>query len=174
MPDIPSRIVPGAPPPPAPAKAQKKKRKVGKREGEEDPQTPATGTVEIPDVHAAALTDKAPGAEDVQAGSVADELLTHGKDPSSEPKFSPVVDLLNKRIKALTKKIVSNARSNHLMPQSLNVNRFCCAVVRRHVSIHTRTNLRLNSTKTRKRHLRPCPRLRLYGKNSKRLKRLWR
>lgn len=119
MPDVPSRIVPGAPAPPPPTKPQKKKRKAGKKEGSEDPQTPATVTVEIPDAHAAALTDKAPRAEDVKEGAVADDLLVHGKEPSGEPKSSPVVDLLNKRTKAIAKKIVSLIEIKYLRSAQL-------------------------------------------------------
>lgn len=98
-------MIPGAPAP-APSKSQKKKRKAGKKEGE-DVSTPATTTVEIPDAQSSAFTDKAPGPEDVKGGAVADELLAHGKEPSVEQKLSPVAELLNKRIKALGKKIVS-------------------------------------------------------------------
>jgi hypothetical protein len=99
------RIIPGAPPPAPASKSQKKKRKGGKK-GDED------GTdvhVVIPDAHSAALVDTAPDQADVKAGSVADELLTdanHVTSPDSAKPGSPVVEMLNKRIKALSKKIV--------------------------------------------------------------------
>ena len=128
------RIVPGAPPPPPLTKTQKKKRRAAKKEGvaggavDSEPDTPATNNVVLPDTHAAALTEKAPGQKDMKSGAVADELLakrsTTPAAPASEAprseaggdaggsvigsaKSSPVVDLLNKRLKALGKKIVS-------------------------------------------------------------------
>ena len=107
------RTVPGAPPPAPLSKAQKKKRRAVKKEGESEPNTPAPPNVVLPDTHAAALTEKAPEEKDVKGGAVADDLVVHPEAPKSDagdgasgPKASPVVDLLNKRLKAIGKKIV--------------------------------------------------------------------
>ncbi|KAL5485363.1 hypothetical protein ACEPAI_8005 [Sanghuangporus weigelae] len=112
------RFVPGAPPPAPLSKTQKKKRRgvVKKDSGaESEPETPATNSVKLPDAHAAALTEKTPEEKDVKSGAVAEELVAKPPEaPKSEAggdaapgsvKPSPVVDLLNKRMKALGKKI---------------------------------------------------------------------
>ncbi|OCB88720.1 hypothetical protein A7U60_g4101 [Sanghuangporus baumii] len=112
------RFVPGAPPPAPLSKTQKKKRRgVAKKDSgaESEPETPATNSVKLPDAHAAALTEKAPEEKDVKSGAVAEELVAKPPEaPKSEAggdaapgsvKPSPVVDLLNKRMKALGKKI---------------------------------------------------------------------
>ncbi|KAL5507347.1 hypothetical protein ACEPAH_6803 [Sanghuangporus vaninii] len=114
------RFVPGAPPPAPLSKAQKKKRRgVAKKDSgaESEPETPATNSVKLPDAHAAALTEKAPEEKDVKSGAVAEELVATAKPPEvpkseaggdaapGSVKPSPVVDLLNKRMKALGKKI---------------------------------------------------------------------
>lgn len=102
------RFVPGAPPPPPVSKSQKKKRRTAKKD--EDPISPE---VSIPDTHAAALTEKSPAEQDVTSGRVAEELVVHAEPAKEEQQLepgvakpSPVVDLLNKRYKQLTKKIV--------------------------------------------------------------------
>ena len=87
-------------------KAQKKKRRAAKKEDEPH--------ITIPDAQTAALVEAAPAESDIKAGSVAEELIAQPEEqqPSSaiddvDGKLSPVVDLLNKRIKGLHKKIVS-------------------------------------------------------------------
>jgi len=100
------RIIPGAPPPAPVSKSQKKKRKVAKP-------TEGDATVSIPDAGAAALVEKAPEPEDIKKGAVAEELVATPAPPASEtpvekPKASPMVDLLNKRIKIQSKKLVSD------------------------------------------------------------------
>lgn len=69
--------------------------------------------VVVPDAHTAALIDHAPSEGDVREGSVAPELVarTDSAAPVSpggagEPKVSPLVDMLQKRLKATGKKIV--------------------------------------------------------------------
>ncbi|THH05379.1 hypothetical protein EW145_g4839 [Phellinidium pouzarii] len=111
MPEAAQRIVPGAPPVASSlTKTQKKKRRSVKKDDDE-PVMPQAAHIEIPDVHSAALTDKAPRETDVKGGSVAEELVAQpesAKEESEDPfaiKPSPVVDLLNKRLKALGKKI---------------------------------------------------------------------
>ncbi|KAI5123654.1 hypothetical protein M0805_001684 [Coniferiporia weirii] len=105
------RIVPGAPPVTSLSKAQKKKRRAVKKDGEDEPTTPTAHPVEIPDTHAAALTEKAPEEADIKTGAVAEVLVAQPEPPKEETedtfavKPSPVVDLLNKRLKALGKKI---------------------------------------------------------------------
>jgi hypothetical protein len=114
MSDTPTqRYVPGAPPPAHTSKSSKKKRKPAKGGRSED--SPALSSVAIPDSTSAALIEKAPGASDIKDGSVTDSLLadpnaTNGI-PSGPPalddaKHSPIIELIHKRIKATTKKIV--------------------------------------------------------------------
>lgn len=124
---ISQRIVPGAPPPAPPSKNQiKKKRKSAKAKGGSEAnvsqtQSPAVATVSIPDSTSAALVEKAPAEEDVKEGAVADELVAHSSNGSVVPApestgdapaagsaalGSPVVEIISKRLKAATKKIV--------------------------------------------------------------------
>lgn len=100
-----SRFVPGAPPPPVP-KSQKKKRKTTKPRSESD------SPVAVPDSTSAALLEQAPTPADVKEGAVAPQLvasdsLQGSQSPLDEFKPSPIVDLINKRLKATSKKIVS-------------------------------------------------------------------
>ena len=103
------KIVPGAPPPAPLTKSQKKKRRAAGKKDEED-----NGSVSIPDAHTAALVDKAPGNEDLKSGDVAPQLVANDEQPKSAVedselgawKPSPVVDNINKRVKALSKKLV--------------------------------------------------------------------
>jgi hypothetical protein len=108
------RIVPGAPPP---SKSQKKKRRA--KAGGKPEDSPAAGSVSIPDTTSASLTDTAPAPADIAAGSVAEELIAHpsvngdvehstpGASHSSiDHKSSPVVEIIHKRFKATAKKIV--------------------------------------------------------------------
>ena len=118
------KLVPGAPPPPpAPAsKSQKKKRRTGAGKGDDGASTPASASVGLPDTHAASLTEKAPTEADVKKGAVAEQLLAHsdaGEAPG--PKASPIVDLLNKRLKNVGKKIVSVAFSHIYKPSLITV-----------------------------------------------------
>lgn len=106
------RIVPGAPPPPPASKSKNKKKKAGAKKssdlGDEH--------VVVPDAHTAALIDHAPSESDVKEGSVAPSLVARQESlppvspgGADEPKASPIVDMLNKRLKATGKKIVSTA-----------------------------------------------------------------
>lgn len=96
------RIVPGAPPPIALSKSQqrrKKKTKTGKSTDGD------TGNAE----DSPALTEKAPEVTEVQehvepAPQPAPEPAI---DEPQEPKLSPIVDLITKRLKVAHKKIVS-------------------------------------------------------------------
>lgn len=100
------RVVPGAPPPPAPSKSQKKKRKAGKPKEASESDAP----VAVPDTATAALIEKAPEASDVKEGAVAPQLVAQVSEEPQTPaelKLSPIVDMLNKRLKANGKKIVS-------------------------------------------------------------------
>ncbi|KAH7927507.1 hypothetical protein BV22DRAFT_1031696 [Leucogyrophana mollusca] len=100
------RYVPGAPPPAALSKSQKKKRKIVKNKTAD---SPVEGSVTIPDTTAAALVEKAPEESELKEGAVAPELVAGSDyapgsdDPLSRP--SPIIELLQKRIKALNKKI---------------------------------------------------------------------
>lgn len=105
------RIIPGAPPPAPAHKSQKKKRKTNKPKSAPES---ADGHVDIPDTTAAALTEEAPKAEDVKEGHVAPQLTVQasevepGTPLADGQKFSPIAELLSKRIKAGNKKIVCN------------------------------------------------------------------
>ncbi|KIP06605.1 hypothetical protein PHLGIDRAFT_451136 [Phlebiopsis gigantea 11061_1 CR5-6] len=102
------RIVPGAPPPAPASKSAKKKRKAGANKASDQ----VDEHVVVPDAHTAALIDHAPSEGDVREGSVVPELVarTDSAAPVSpggagEPKVSPLVDMLQKRLKATGKKI---------------------------------------------------------------------
>ncbi len=100
------RLVPGAPPPPA-SKTQKKKRKTTKKQsGQPEEQ------VVVPDAHTSALIEHAPSVDDIKEGTVAPELVAQPSEsardlsPGPDELLSPIVDMLNKRLKATNKKIV--------------------------------------------------------------------
>ncbi|KAF9227464.1 hypothetical protein BS17DRAFT_695297 [Gyrodon lividus] len=101
-----SRIVPGAPPSIAPSKSQRKKRKTGNKS--KTPDSPAEGSVVIPDATSPVLAEKAPEEDDVKEGNVAPELVAASEAPTYDevsPKPSPVIELLQKRMRTLNKKI---------------------------------------------------------------------
>ena len=104
------RVVPGAPLPAPLTKSQKRKKAKSAKK------SPEHEDVVLPDTTSAALTEKAPTEVDVKEGSVAPELVvqpegqapqTPVEDPSL--KATPIVDMLNKRLKQIHKKIVSSA-----------------------------------------------------------------
>lgn len=102
------RIVPGAPPAVALSRSQlKKKRKVKAKTEEEASEAP----LEIPDAKSAALVEQAPESSDVQAGTVAPQLVAEPSEPLAEElpsqKASPIIELVSKRLKTTNKKIVS-------------------------------------------------------------------
>ena len=107
------RFVPGAPPPVPTSKSLKKKRKTGKGTRSDD--SPALSSVAIPDSTSAFSVEKAQDSSDVKDGPVADSLLTDphntngippGQHAQDQAKHSPIVDLIQKRMKATSKKIV--------------------------------------------------------------------
>jgi len=107
---LPQRIVPGAPPLLPLSKTQKKKRKSGRTNLAE---SPAVDTVSIPDSTSATLFEKAPQESDIKEGSVADSSVVqheraNGTQVSSDDshKPSPIVEIVFKRLKSATKKIV--------------------------------------------------------------------
>ncbi|KAG2150828.1 hypothetical protein DEU56DRAFT_778690 [Suillus clintonianus] len=117
MADAPNiRIVPGALPPTSQSKIQKKKRRSTKPKTAD---SPAEGSVIIPDVASAALVDRAPEEADLKEGTVAPELVAPSEAPTFDDltsKSSPVVELLQKRLKSLNKKIsrvASYASTDH-------------------------------------------------------------
>lgn len=158
------RFVPGAPPPAPVSKTQKKKRKAG-RKGDEDS---ADVHVVIPDAHGAALVDKAPEQAEIKAGAIASELVAdadHASSPdgATAKPSSAVVEMLNKRIKYLSKKIVRLSQP-HLFSDGLSLLRpsvldrrhvlktLCCRVA----FMPTATNQRRNSTKIRRKQWSRC------------------
>jgi hypothetical protein len=114
MSDTPTqRYVPGAPPPAPPSKSSKKKRKTGKGSRSED--SPALSTVAIPDSTPTVPLEKAPDSSDIKDASVTDSSqadprntngIPSGQPAQDEAKHSPIVDLIQKRIKTTSKKIV--------------------------------------------------------------------
>ncbi|KAH9083766.1 hypothetical protein EDB83DRAFT_43884 [Lactarius deliciosus] len=128
MSDTPSqRYVPGAPPLPLPSKSSKKKRKTGKGGTSED--SPALSSIAIPDSASPALAEKLPDTSDTKDGPVpetlpADPRATNGSPSGQhvldETKHSPIVDLIQKRIKAATKKITRIQSYAALDPEKLN------------------------------------------------------
>ena len=107
------RYVPGAPPTAPPSKTLKKKRKPAK--GGISEASPALSSVAIPDPASPASPAKVPDTSDTKDGPVSESLLADpratngspsGQHVLDEAKHSPVVDLIQKRIKAATKKIV--------------------------------------------------------------------
>ncbi|KAH9949636.1 hypothetical protein B0H21DRAFT_103991 [Amylocystis lapponica] len=112
------RIVPGAPPPPPLSKTQKKKRKSAKPKSAETQDG-------IPDPISAALVEQAPQEEDVKEGSIAPELIAQPSEPQtptddSALKPSPIIELLNKRTKALYKKMIRIQAYSMEPPERLN------------------------------------------------------
>jgi hypothetical protein len=100
------RVVPGALPPTSQAKTQKKKRRSNKPKTAD---SPAEGSVIAQDTTSAPLVDRSPEEADVKEGTVAPELVAPSEAPTFDDlttKSSPVVELLQKRLKALNKKIV--------------------------------------------------------------------
>ena len=116
------RIVPGAPPPAPLSKSQRKKRKSKVKTGAEDsndidhPESPSTS---VPDVPATAAVENAPDSGDVQKDAHAPEdAHPEAETPTlpDELKSSPVVELISKRLKATTKKMVEHIHILVLCP----------------------------------------------------------
>ncbi|KAJ4483480.1 hypothetical protein J3R30DRAFT_3448873 [Lentinula aciculospora] len=109
MSDTVQRVVPGAPAPPPVTKSQlRKKRKTKSKASEQTSESP----VEITNTTAAALVEKAPEATDIHVGVVAPELAAQPSQSEAQSttdeltlKLSPIVDLVNKRLKVTNKKI---------------------------------------------------------------------
>ena len=102
------RIVPGAPPPTPLSKTQKKKRKVKARSAE-----PGDASA-LPEAASAAPTEKTPESPEIREPTLAPEVIAQSDSqmsllPEEEVllKPSPIVDLIHRRLKATTKKIVS-------------------------------------------------------------------
>ena len=99
------RIVPGAPPP-DPSKMQKKKRRANKPKTAE---SPAEGSVVLPDATPAMVVEQSSEQANLKEASVAPEHVAPSEAPTFDDpilKSSPVVEILQKRLKALNKKIV--------------------------------------------------------------------
>jgi hypothetical protein len=110
MSDQQPRIVPGLPPsePSTPGLTKNQKKRLKKAGASQGSASPALTPTAIPDTTTAALVDHAPEPAAVQNGLVAPILVA---DPSAAPSESgrpksAVWDLVNKRQKALGKKIV--------------------------------------------------------------------
>ncbi|KIK90800.1 hypothetical protein PAXRUDRAFT_831373 [Paxillus rubicundulus Ve08.2h10] len=102
-----ARVVPGAPPSITPSKSQRKKRKTGSKN--KTPESPAEGSVAIPDATSPDLIETAPEENDAKEENVVvPELVPASEAPTYDevsPKHSPVIELLHKRMRALNKKI---------------------------------------------------------------------
>jgi len=95
----PQKIIPGAPPPTPLSKSQRKRRK-GKTKSSE-PESP------VPESVSAATIENVPELSDLQPGAIAAELVTQSKtltpktvEDETVQKPSPIVELINKRLKA--------------------------------------------------------------------------
>ncbi|KAK0505025.1 hypothetical protein EDD18DRAFT_1127317 [Armillaria luteobubalina] len=104
---VPQRIVPGAPPPPPLTKSQiKKKRKAKAKANESIPES------FLPTPDSATVAEKEGENIAVQNGTVAQEATAQEEVPAApaEPEVplrtSPIVELINKRLKATNKKIL--------------------------------------------------------------------
>ena len=102
------RIVPGAPPPTPLSKTQKKKRKVKAKSAE-----PGDASA-LPEATSAAPTEKTPESPEIREPTLAPDVIAQSDSqmsllPEEEVllKPSPIVDLIHRRLKATTKKIVS-------------------------------------------------------------------
>jgi hypothetical protein len=96
------RIVPGAPPPAPLSKSQRKKRKAKSKPGDLDAPAEHELTPELPDINEGSVTAQVMEPE-VQIPE------------SLELKSSPIVELINKRLKATAKKIVNGPLSLFLL-----------------------------------------------------------
>ncbi|KAG2069976.1 hypothetical protein BDR04DRAFT_1142977 [Suillus decipiens] len=86
-------------------KSQKKKCRSNKPKIAD---SPAEGPVIIPDATSVVLVDRTPEEADAKESTFAPDLVTPSEDPTFEDmtsKSSPVVELLQKRLKLLNKKI---------------------------------------------------------------------
>ncbi|KAJ3889224.1 hypothetical protein GG344DRAFT_89557 [Lentinula edodes] len=123
MSEIPvQRLVPGAPPPPPLTKSQLKKKRKSKTKANEQA---GESLVAITDASTAALVEKAPEIADIQEGIVAPELVAQPSEAQSTAedvtlKLSPIVDLVNKRLKATNKKITRITTYTTVDPATLN------------------------------------------------------
>ncbi|KAM6501981.1 hypothetical protein JOM56_001958 [Amanita muscaria] len=111
------RIVPGAPPPAPLSKTQKKKRKAKAKTGGENSTDGNIDNIDradspaasVPDASAGALIDKAHDGADVQKSLLAPDLAAQPEPQTptipEELKPNTVAGLVNKRLKATTKKI---------------------------------------------------------------------
>ncbi|KAJ8076801.1 hypothetical protein PM082_001224 [Marasmius tenuissimus] len=114
------RVIPGAPPPATLSKSQLKRLRKSKGKTEEP--SPATSHVELPDPKSAALTEMAPGPSDIREGSVAPELVAEQPVQEEEVilKPSPIIELVNKRLKVSAKKITRISSYANADPNTLN------------------------------------------------------
>ncbi|KAJ3857640.1 hypothetical protein EV368DRAFT_70849 [Lentinula lateritia] len=118
------RLVPGAPPPPPLTKSQLKKKRKSKTKVNEQA---GESLVAITDASTAALVEKAPEVADIQESIVAPELVAQPSQSEAQSttedvtlKLSPIVDLVNKRLKATNKKITRITTYTTVDPMSLN------------------------------------------------------
>ncbi|KAF8552515.1 hypothetical protein OG21DRAFT_1477706 [Imleria badia] len=104
------RLVPGAPPPIASSKSQRKKRKTGTKS--KTPGSPAEGSVTLPDAPSVVPADSAPNETDPKEDNAAAEHVAPSEAPTHDdlnPKSSPIIELVQKRMRALNKKISRGA-----------------------------------------------------------------
>ncbi|TRM69284.1 hypothetical protein BD626DRAFT_473561 [Schizophyllum amplum] len=115
-----TRFVPGAPPPMQLTKSQKKKRKAAAVAADKKKDEPQV----IPNTTVAALVEKAPAPAEVQEGAVAPALVAQPtvEEALAEDSFtlSPIMDIINKRLKASTKKLNRIQSYKEMEPSKLN------------------------------------------------------
>lgn len=101
--DLKTRVVPGAPPKEPLTKTQKRRRKP-KTKGDGANNDDAAGSVA--EATPAPPAPKVLEAEDAYLAPVAVEIEASSPIVETEPLLSPIVELVNKRLKATTKKMV--------------------------------------------------------------------
>lgn len=106
-----SRHIPGALLPIAQSKSQRKKRRAGTKS--KTPGSPAEGSVTLPDAPSAPA-DSAPNETDTKEDNIALEPAPASEAPTHDdplgPKSSPIIELVQKRMRTLNKKIVCSIR----------------------------------------------------------------
>ncbi|KAK0213083.1 hypothetical protein DFS33DRAFT_1286300 [Desarmillaria ectypa] len=119
---VPQRIVPGAPPPPPVTKSQiKKKRKAKAKANESIPNSPAATPDPVTVVEKEGENiDVQNGGTVVQEATAQEEVPAPPAEPEVPLKTSPIVELINKRLKATNKKILRISSYATTDPEKLN------------------------------------------------------
>lgn len=115
-----ARIVPGAPPSVTQMKPRRKKRKANKTKASD---SPAEGSVDLPDATSITPLDKAPEGSEARENLDVIEFASVSEDATNDDVLSrpsPVVGFLQKRMRTLNKKILRIAGYASTDPDKLN------------------------------------------------------